>query len=264
MNIPGLQQALGKLISDNTAMILTTGGVIGTVLTATLAARAGSTAALKIDMEVRERTAVALANDPDADDIELTWQEKAKIAAPVFIPPVLIGLATIGSIVMANRVQAKHAAMLAGAYALAEQRHADFKERALAKLTGPKRDQVAEEIAEDRLGANPPPQMIVIESGKVLCYDMYTDRYFESTAENIRRACNKINEELFQTQYASLSNFYDHVGLMPTGFSNDVGWNMATTGACDVKITSHKSPDDKPCLAFDFIVPPRPEYQQNY
>jgi hypothetical protein len=280
MNIPGLQQAVGRFISDNASTILTAGGVIGTVLTATLAAKAGGSAMLRIDMKEREDFWLARAvaeedsNDPltDAELEELTQAnklskvEKLKIAAPLFIPPVIIGTLTVASIVMSNQISAKRAAALAGAYALSEQRWADYKERVEQKLTKPKREQLETEIAEDRMNVNPPTaqEIILVGSGEVLCYDMYSDRYFNSTAEKIRAGQNKINEELFQSQYASLSAFYDYVGLPPTGFSNDVGWNMATTGACEVRITAHKSPDDKPCLAFDFVVPPRPEYVQNY
>jgi len=266
MNIPGLKEAAGKLISDNASTILTAGGVIGTVLTATLAARAGGNAALRIDIENRERQAIARANDPDdIPDETLTKMEKIKIAAPLFIPPVAIGVLTITSIVAANQISAKRAAALAAAYGLSEQRWADYKQRVEEKLSKPKKEAVEEEIAQDRVNVNPPPQnIIVVASGEVLCYDMHSDRYFHGSAEKILSAKNAINEELWQSQYASLSLWYDQLGLKPTGFSEEVGWNMATTGALDVVITTVKSPDDKPCLAVEFVTNPRTEYRQLY
>ena len=268
MNIPGLREAASKLVSDNASTILTAGGVIGTCLTAALAAKAGSRAALKLDQEVRERTAIAVMNSENdglADDIELTMKEKLQIAAPLFIPPVLVGAATIASIIWANQISAKRAAALAAAYGMSQERLQQYRAKLEERLSGPKFAEAEQEIKQDQVDKRPPQQVFIVEGGNVLCYDEYTGRYFRSTHDKIIRAQNKINDDLFQVQYASLSSFYDYVGLMPTSFSNEVGWNMATTGAMEVRITAVKSPEnEEPCLSIDFVVPPRADYRQNY
>lgn len=270
MNIPGLQAALGRLISDNASTILTAGGVIGTCITAGLAARAGANAALKIDIAEREATAIAIANEPDEAEkytieVHLTKKEKFQIAAPLFLPPILLGAATIASIVWANQISAKRAAALAAAYGMSQDRLQQYKNKLEEKLTGPKHETAVQEMAQERVDKSPPREVIIMGNGDVLCFDEYTGRYFRSTHQNIMQAQNKVNDDLFQVQYASLSSFYDELGLKPTSMSNELGWNLATTGALEVRITAVKSPEtQEPCLSVDFVVPPRPEYRQNY
>lgn len=270
MNIPGLQAALGRLVSDNASTILTAGGVIGTCLTAALAAKAGSKAALKIDMEERERTAIAIANEPDEAEkytleVHLTKKEKFQIAAPLFLPPVLLGAATIASIVWANQISAKRAAALAAAYGLSQDRMQQYKDKLEEKLSGPKYQSAEQEMAKERVDKNPPKEVIIIGNGDVLCFDEYTGRYFRSSHTAIMQAQNKVNDDLFQRQYASLNDFYEKAGLSNTSMGDELGWNMATTGALEVKITAVTSPQtQEPCLSVDFVVPPRAEYRQNY
>jgi uncharacterized protein DUF6353 len=270
MNIPGLKEATAKLVSDNASTILTAGGVIGTCITAALAAKAGSRAALKIDMETRERTAMAVYHAPDDEkhlvpEIILSKKEKLAIAWPLFVPPLLLGAATIASIVWANQISAKRAAAMAALYGVSQDRIQEYRSKLEEKLSGPKFAEAEQEIKQGQIEKTPPREVIIIGNGDVLCFDEYTGRYFRSSHDAIIRAQNKVNDDLFQVQYASLSSFYDYIGLMPTSFSNEVGWNLATTGSMEVRITAVKSPQtNEPCLSVDFVVPPRPEYRQNY
>lgn len=271
MNIPGLQAALGRLISANASTILTAGGVVGTCLTAGLAARAGASAALRIDIREREATAINYVNASEEErenydlQVELPLKEKIQIAAPLFLPPVLLGVATIASIVWANQISARRAAALAAAYGMSQDRLQQYKDKLAEKLTDSKHATALQEISQEQVDNNPPKQVVIIGNGDVMCYDEYTGRYFRSSHDHIIRAQNKVNDELFQSQHASLSSYYDAIGLMPTSFSNDVGWNLATTGAMEVRITAVKSQEtQEPCLSVDFVVPPRGEYRQNY
>lgn len=268
MNIPGLQAAMSKLISNNASTILTAGGVIGTALTATLAAKASFKAAELMREEVAIRDAAAneqSTNDELVLSPDLTTWEKVKLVGPLYIPTVIIGSLTITSIVASNQVSAKRAAALAAAYGVSQDRVQELKDKMAEKLSGPKNREALDEIAQERVDKNPPREVIIMGNGDVLCFDEYTGRYFRSTHQAIMQARNKINDDLFQVQYASLSSFYDELGLMPTSMSNELGWNLATTGAVDVRITAVKSPQtQEPCLSVDFVVPPRAEYQQNY
>lgn len=276
MNIPGLQAAAARLISQNASTILTAGGVVGTCLTAALAAKAGGAAALKIDIEERERYIMASRDvDPSqegdlererlSEEAKLSKKEKLQIAAPLFIPPILLGAATIASIVWANQISAKRAAALAAAYGMSQERMQQYRAKLEEKLSGPKFEQSLDEIAQERVDKNPPTQVIVVEGGNVLCFDEYTGRYFRSSHEKIMRAQNLVNDHLFQVQYASLSKFYDEIGLPATSMSEEVGWNMATTGALEVRIGVIKSPENQePCLSVELVVPPRADFRQNY
>jgi Family of unknown function (DUF6353) len=269
MNIPGIQAALSRLVVSNASTILTAGGVIGTALTATLAAKASFKAAELMREEQAIRQAYLNEENRDSGKREfvpdLTTWEKVKMVGPLYIPTVIIGGFTMTSIVASNQVSAKRAAALAAAYGVSQDRVQELKDKMAEKLSGPKNEQALAEIAQERVDKHPPREVIIMGNGDVLCFDEYTGRYFRSTHQAIMQAQNKVNDDLFQVQYASLSSFYDQLGLNPTSMSNELGWNLATTGALEVRITAVKSPQtQEPCLSVDFVVPPRPEYRQNY
>ena len=262
--IAELQQKAQQLLTENASIILTAGGVVGTVGTAVLTGRAAFKAAEVIAIA---ETELELMKDAPAINVEIKFSKKEKVLAvwPLFIPPVVLGGATITSIVMANRISAKRAAALAAAYGLAEGRLEEYKAKTLEKLGVNKEQKLRDEIAQDRVNENPPnKEVIILASGDVLCYDMLTGRYFQSTVENIRKAENQLNTALFHHQYASLSEFYENIGLAPTGFTDEVGWNQLKDGNLEVKFSSVMSPDEKPCLAIDFNNAPHPEYTQLY
>jgi Family of unknown function (DUF6353) len=90
---------------------------------------------------------------------------------------------------------------------------------------------------------------------------MHTGRYFASTHEQIKRAENEINYKLVHYISASLSEFYDELGLPPTSYSDLVGWDI--NNQMEVVISTVLSPDRRPCLAIDFRNPPVYEYNRH-
>ena len=100
--------------------------------------------------------------------------------------------------------------------------------------------------------------MIISDDLKSICYEMYTGRYFRSTMEEIKAAQNWINYQILQNNYASLSDFYDHVGLNRTAVSEEVGWNADEL--LEITFSTVMSEDNRPCLAFDYKVVPIRNY----
>jgi hypothetical protein len=237
-------------MKENSSAILTAGGVIGTVATAVLSGRAS----------VKERESREIPK-------ELSKTEKVTLVWPQFIPPVLVGSATIGSIVAANLMSARRAAALAAAYGMSQKQLEEYKAKVTEKLTGPKRQAIDDEIAQDRVTNNPPKdkEVIILAGGDVLCYDMLTGRYFRSTVEQVRKAEMKINADLVNNQYASLSSFYDEIGLPATNFTDTVGWGIHNQDLpLGVQLSTTMTPDDKPCVTIDFDTQPSFNYQQSY
>lgn len=267
MNVPDLQKKAGKFLVDNASSILTAGGVVGTVTTAVLTSRATFKAAEIIrekEIEEIEKAGEDIART-DAQTMGLSTGARIKLVWPYYVPSVVVGSATIGSIVMANRISVQRAAALAAAYGISEGRLQEYKEKVAEKLTGPKKQAIDDEIAQDRVNANPPSrEVIILAGGDVLCYDMLTGRYFRSTVEQIKRAETEINHELFESDGASLSEFYDKIGLPPTNYTDTVGWNGLQDGVLEVKLSTVMSPDEKPCVAIDFSIAPTPNYTKLY
>lgn len=241
-----------KFVVDNAPALLTAVGVAGTVGTAYLTGRSTFKAAKVIaDAQFRENLQM---KSHDLDN-----KEKALLVWKCYIPPVVAGASTITAIIFANRISTKRAAALAAAYAISEGRFSEYKEKVKEKMGVQKEQKVVDEIAQDRLNANPPKESIVIiGDGKVLCKDEFTGRYFRSTVEEIKRAENEVNHEIMNSGYAVLSDFYERIGLKPTSVSETFGWNNPTK--LELAWTAVVTPDGQPCVAFDLNAMPVRDY----
>ena len=82
--------------------------------------------------------------------------------------------------------------------------------------------------------------------------------------ENIKKAENRINWELMNHQYASLSMFFEEIDLPPTNFSDEVGWNQIQDERLEIQFSTTTTPDSKPCIVVDYNVAPHPDYTQLY
>jgi hypothetical protein len=246
MAFNSLYKSAEKLIVDNSSAILTGVAVAGTVATAVLTGRAAF------------KSAETISEKNDANFIEhdefLTTKEKVMLVWPQFIPSVGMGAMTIGSIIFANRISSKRVAALAAAYSLSEKSFGEYKEKTLQHLGIKKEEALRDEIAQDRVNLHPIEQTIIIGDGDHICYDAITGRYFKSNMETIRQAENKVNYEIIHYQAASLSSFYEEIGLPPTSYSDDVGWNI--DNLIEVAYTSTLTSEGKPCIHIDFKVAP--------
>jgi hypothetical protein len=235
-----VQDAAARFLSDNATTVLTAGGVVGTAATAFLAWRGGYKAAQVITAEESRRTA------EDAEPV--SPKEKFRMAAPHFVPPIASGSLTIAAIVMAHRMSATKAAALAAAYGVSQRQLDEYKAKVAEKLTGTKREQVQDELAQERANRNPNSSQIIVLGDDVLCYDQPTDRYFRSTMEKLRSAENAANAEIIHHGYCPATFFYDELELEPTTWTTNMGWCQPFR----LEITTIQARDGRPCLAIDF------------
>src|SRR5262245_48041719 len=156
------------------------------------------------------------------DDWSKNGKEIVKEVWPLYIPPAISGVVTIGCIIMAHRVSSGRLAAVLASSAVTERAFSEYKEKIQQKFGERKATEVRDEIAKDRINKNPPEsnQIIMTGTGDVLCYDDLTGRYFESSMEKLRGAENDINNQLLHRSNASLSDFFDIVGLRPTTFTD--------------------------------------------
>lgn len=243
-----------KMPDISSTTVLTSMGVTGVVTTAYLTGRASFKAA-----ELIRREEIVKTLPPD----KLTNKEKIKLVWPLYVAPVSVGCTTITAIVMANHTASKRIAALTVASGISERALTEYKAKVLEKLGEKKEMTIRDEIAQDRVNATENKEVLVVGAGEVLCFDMYTGRYFQSTVEKIRQAENKINFEILNHMYASLSSFYGELGIPATQYSDEVGWN-GLTDRFEVRFSTVMSPDNRPCIAMEFIRPPMPEYTKLY
>lgn len=250
MNITETFSNAHRLALENKSVLLTAVGVAGVVSSNVLSYRAGYKASELVDEEAQ----AIMAEHPEMDEIDFSWQEQLKMTWALLIPSVGVGSLTIAAIISANRIDAQKAAGLAAAYSLSERAFTEYREKVVEKMGENKEKAVRDDIAKDRVERNPVKEVIIAGAGEVLCLDALTGRYFQSSVENIRKAENVVNREILNHMYDSLSHFYELVGLPPTTFSDHVGWNLEHI--CEVTFSTQISSDDRPCMVIDFRVAP--------
>lgn len=259
MNIKMIQTSVEKLVTENATLILTAGGVVGTVATGVLAWRGGYKTAEKVLLE-------DFAQVTASEDVEQprhpTTKEKVALALPYAAPPVVTGGLSVAAVIMSHRMSAQKAAALAAAYGLSREQFEEYRGKVAEKLTGNKRQQIDDEIAQDRVNRTPgSDRLVIIEGGDVLCFDQPTGRYFKSSVEKINRALNTTNKEIVHHDHVSAGFFYDELGLPPTTWTDEVGWNSEYLP--DITFSTAMTEDQKPCIAIDFTRLPTENYQRN-
>lgn len=207
-----------KFLVDNSPGILTGLGVAGTVTTAILAGKGAYSSALILAAE-KEVAVGEMRGDLDAKEkVKLVWKE--------FIPAASVGVVTIVAIIGANQIGSRRAAAFAAAYKLSEQLSDDYKKKVLETLGVQKEEKMRSELGAEKMQKNPPPSnMMIVAGSNALFYDELSGRYFHNTMDNVKRAVNEINHQVNNHFCASLTEFYDKIGLSSTAYSDDVGWN---------------------------------------
>lgn len=212
-----------SFLSRNSSTILTVLGGIGVIATAVLAAKTSPKAAALIESKEEEKGE------------ELTKWEVIKTATPAYIPAIVTGVSTIACIFGANILNKHQQASLASAYALIDNSYKAYKDK-LKELYGEEAhnniiDALAVEKAEEIGVYNYGPVSLCnlsIEDGTSeprLFYDEFSNRYFETTIEQVLNAEYHFNRNFVLRGYAFLNEFYEFLGLEHTEYGDQVGWS---------------------------------------
>jgi len=234
----------GKVLGDNSPAILTAIGVTGTLTTAVLTGKATLKAASILSEEAPDL--------PVKEKIEKVWKE--------YIPAVGMAALTITCIIYANRIGAKRLAGLAAAYNIAEKAAATYKDKVIETIGKKKEETLRTAIAQDEIDRHPiSRETVFIEGGgSDLFRDNWSGRYFNSSVDRLEKAANEINRRLNSDYSATLSDWYDLVGLDHIQGSDAVGWN--SDNLLELSFTRAKTSDDRPCGVVWFQVEPEKHY----
>ena len=227
----------------NSPTILTFLGAAGVVATSIAAAKATPKA-----MALLEKT-------KEEKGEELTKLEIVKVAGPAYIPAVAIGASTIACIFGANALNKKTQASIMSAYALLDTSYKQYKSK-VKELYGENSDQnVKKEIAKDKFKDND----IHINNEKILFFDFYSLRYFESTERLVLKAENRVNELLKLYGRASLNDFYESLG-MPTAYTGcELWWNVQKCPSVEFTHDITTMDDGLECCVISMSVEPECE-----
>lgn len=227
----------------NSPTILTFLGAAGVVATSIAAVKATPKA-----MTLLEKT-------KEEKGEELTKLEMVKVAGPAYIPAIAIGASTIACIFGANALNKKTQASIMSAYALLDTSYKQYKSK-VKELYGENSDRnVKKEIAKDKFKDND----IHINNEKILFFDFYSLRYFESTERLVLKAENRVNELLKLYGRASLNDFYESLG-MPTAYTGyELWWNVQKCPSVEFTHDITTMDDGLECCVISMSVEPECE-----
>lgn len=203
-----LLQSSMIFLKRHASTILTCAGGAGVITTSVMAVKA------------TPKALALLENAKEEKGEDLTKLETIKIAGPAYIPSVIIGASTIACIFGANALNKRQQAALMSVYALLDSSYKNYKNKVLELYGEDANQRVKEEIAKDKYDEDPQE----VEDGKQLFYDDYSQRYFESTTEDVLRAENELNRMLAMEYGVCLNKFYELLGIERTDYGDYLGW----------------------------------------
>lgn len=263
MNFNSILRRARKTATDNTPAILTAIGVTGTIATAVLAGKASFKAAELIaeHEEVSEKFHMNDVTSQEEYEKNLSFKTKADLVWKLYVPAIGTGAVTIACIVASNHVSTKRAAALASAYTISQEACREYKDKVLEKLGEKKEQELRDEISQDRVNRNPLGTFIV-SNANALCLDLHSGRYFRCDMETIRKAENDINYRILGDNYASLTDFWEKVGLDRTSESDEIGWNSDMK--LEVIYATALADNNEPCITLEFRKTPIRGFHKTY
>lgn len=200
----------------NASTILTCLGGVGVVATAVMAVKATPKA-----LELLEQA-------EEVKEEKLNTIEKIRVAGPIYIPSILVGASSIACVFGANALNKRQQASLISAYALLENSYKEYKNKVAELYGDDANEQVQEGIARDKYEEND----IEVEKDKVLFYDSFSGRYFESTIETVQQAEYQINRDIHMRGWAELNEFYEYLDIAAIKGGEVLGWSEGGNYDC--------------------------------
>lgn len=252
MNISRMAKKAKRVISDNSPAILSGVAIAGTVVSTVLAGRAG----YKAGYSVASDDAAGIS--PKDEEQKDRRKRIAKQTWKLYTMPAVTGVGTVAAIATGTKISMNRTAALATAYTIVDRSFGEYKDKVVETLGDKKETEVRDKVMHDRINEDQRSTLVVIGNNDVLCYDAFSDRYFQSNMEDLKKAQNDTNYEIMHNLYVSLSEFYDRIGLPKTSFSDEIGWNKDYL--VELEFSSVMTPDQRPALGFTFRTNPRTKF----
>ena len=201
----------GKFLHKNIPTILSIlacGGVVGTAVTS-------ANAHHKAIQKLEESEPLPLETPTEK------VVREAKVVAPHYILPAVVGGCTIAMILGSNALNKKQQAALYGALFALDKSYRTYREK-VNDIYGEDADaRVKQEIAKDKASYIPKPA----GSDQVLFYEENSDDFFWSTLEKVQQAEYYLNRQFRGIGDASLNDFCLLLGRPKCEFGDVLGWN---------------------------------------
>lgn len=207
--------------------VLTYAGVCGVVGTAVMAVKATSKALKIIECEKQAQRRDEEPKECVSDD--LTKKDILALTWKCYIPSIMFGLSTIACIVSIHALDKRNQASLASAYAMLNEVYKQYRDAAKNVYGEDADSRIQAEIAKDTFVSADGIAVYSPDcdfSEKLLFYDLFSKRYFESTLAAVLNAEYHINRNLQLRGYSTINEFYEFLGLDGIKFGDEMGWGI--------------------------------------
>ena len=245
---------IGKLAMEHAPTVLTISAIGGVGATAFLSGRAAIRVMdIKVGLEYQSET-----KPTRKEYVKATWKE--------FVPPILMGGATIACIVFAHKIHMRRQAAIMAAYSILSDKYQDYRHEVIQEIGENKENRIRDTVAQNMVN-NTYTGMNVIQTrfGNILFVDSWSQRYFYSSYEAVHKAAIKVTDIAQAGMCASLNDFYDALEIPTTEHGDCIGWNITQvsddTGDPVIRITTDRvcktpTPEALPAVVLDYIVEP--------
>jgi hypothetical protein len=217
----GLLSNTKSFLKRSSPTILTCFSIVGVVGTTVLAVKATPKAVELIKNDSRR--------NHDGDPYAYTKLEAVQSCWQCYIPAALVGFSTIICIIGINVLNKRNQASLASAYALLSESYQQYRKAAKTVYGDDADSKIKVQMAKNTYisadGYSVYSPELDSESEKILCYDLFSQRYFTSTMAAVLNAQYHINRNLSLHGYASINEFYEFLGIDKIDHGDDIGWS---------------------------------------
>lgn len=275
MNIKNLFAPVAKAANNagafgkkNLPTILTCVGCVGFVATVYEASKA-TPGYMRVREEYERRK--------NEDHEEIKFSEKAIDAVDAYWKAAVLGVASMGCFVMANKINLERIAALAAGYSMLDKKHKEYVNKA-KEVFGENEKKIPETIAKEQISlintANMGNRIINTGHGMTLIKDSNTGQLFYSDINYIRAAVNALNENMlksvksapFADDHVCITDaeFYTAINLpMDSSMWDNLGVEYSRDGLFTVDLETTSLTEDKvPCILMQISTNPIGDWEE--
>lgn len=247
----GMKKAI-KAISRRSPMILAGVGVVGFIASTVVACKLTR----KVDQVIQEKEEVK--------GESLTKKEKILAKAKVYLPTILLIIASTLCIGGSTFISHKRNLALSAALISSQEALKEYKEATIETVGEEVANDINKKTVEKKMEKSYEPQKsyniepAIIETGKGsdVIYDPLSDRYFTGSHISVDQAVNQLNSDLLDGEWAYVNDFYNYLGLNNVGLGDSHGWNYEFRGLITIHLEPVEAPWGQPIFTLKYGAEP--------
>lgn len=217
----GLIKTSKSFLKRHSPTILSFLGAAGVIGTAVMAVKATPKAIRLLDDEKSKYDIDEPITFSKKEAIQITWK--------CYIPTALVGISAISCIFGANVLNKRDQATLMSIYAVLNESYKKYRNSA-NNIFGEDADKkIKVQMAKDAYIHADGLMLYSLDedpADKILCYELFSERYFRTTMAAVLNAEYHINRNMCLRGYSSVNEFYEFLGIDPIENGDEIGWSM--------------------------------------